>query len=269
MVTVNVRNASDARKEKIKKFWEMKAQKYPLPLEKGDDLKATESIIAVVKKRGVILSGKSILDIGCGTGAFTLPLALEAAWVKGLDVSEFMLAMFKKAASKHGVRNVEALRASWSDLDVHAQGFEKAFDIVWTAMSMAVSGKNDLSKMESCSRDWCVYVGWGNKRENALMEEVFKAHGIALRPPPGTEVMFELLSKMGRGPSIDFIETSWEWQGSVEEALEDIAGHVEMEGHGKAPDRKIIRNVIKSYAQDDSVRHTTHVEEGVIVWRST
>jgi SAM-dependent methyltransferase len=268
MVTMNERNASDAREEKIKKFWEMKAQKYPLPLEKGDDLKATESIIAVVKKRGVVLSGKSILDIGCGTGTFALPLAREAAWVKGLDISEFMLAMFKKAITKHGIRNVEALQASWRDLDISVQGFEKAFDIVWTAMSMAVLGKDDLVKMELCAKDWCVYVGWGNKRENALMEEVFKAHGMALRPPPGTKMVFEFLSKMDREPSIDFIETSWQWQGSVDEALEDIAGHIEMERYGKAPDRKIIRDIIKSYAQDDSVRHTTYVEEGIIVWRS-
>jgi SAM-dependent methyltransferase len=258
---------SYAKDERLRNFWEMKAKKYPLPFDKGSLLEATENIIAIMKKRGVMLSGKRVLDIGCGTGTFALPLAHEASSVTGLDISETMLAMFNELVVKYNITNVDAVHASWRDLDITAQGFEKTFDIVLTAMSMAVMDKDDLTKMEQCSRQWCVYVGWGHKRKNSLMEEVFKEHGMMLRPPPGTKTMFELLSKMNRQPCLDFIETSWDWEGTVDEAVEDIGGHVELEGYGKVPQQKIIREIIGRHAKNNIVRHTTYVEEGVIVWR--
>jgi SAM-dependent methyltransferase len=267
MVTMQTRKISDAKEERLRNFWEMKAKKYPLPFDEGSLLKATENIIAIVKQRGVVLSGKRILDIGCGTCTFALPLAREAASVTGLDISETMLAMFNELIVQYNIRNVDAVHASWKDIDVSAQGFERAFDIVWTAMSMAIMDKDDLEKMERCAKEWCVYVGWGNKRRNALMEEVFKEHGMTLKPPPGTKTMFDFLLKTNRHPSLDYIETSWDWQGTVDEALEDIAGHVELEGYGKIPQRKIIRKIIERYAENNVVRHTTYVEEGIIVWR--
>ncbi len=269
MVTMQTRKISGAKEERLRNFWEMKAKKYPLPFDEGSLLKTTKNIMAIVKKRGVVLSGRRILDIGCGTGTFALPLAHEAAWVTGLDISETMLAMFNELVVKYNIHNVDAVHASWKDFDISAHGFEKAFDIVLTAMSMAVMDKDDLTRMERCSKEWCIYVGWGNKRRNTLMEEVFNEHGMALRPPPGTKTMVELLSKMNRQPSLDFIETSWDWEGTADEAFEDIAGHVELEGYGITPKPKIIRDIIERYAQNNVVRHTTYVQEGIVVWGAT
>ena len=268
MVIVEKGKTSDAmREERLKHFWEMKAKKYPLPFDNGGLLKSTEDVVAIMKKRGVTFAGKRILDIGCGTGMFALPLSREAEWVTGLDISEAMLAIFSKLIAKYKIHNVDAVSASWGDLNISAHGFEKAFDIVLTTMSMAVKDKDDLVKMEQCAREWCMYVGWGNKRKNSLMEEVFREHGITLKPPPGAGLIFELLSKMGRQPSLDFIETFWNWQGTVDEAFEDIAGHVELEGYGKVPDKKIIREIMEKHVNNTMVQHTTYVEEGIIVWR--
>lgn len=81
--------------ETQKKFWEKMAEKYPLPFDKKH-LNKTQKIIKMAEDRGVQLDGATILDIGCGTGVYTLPLAQRAAQVTGLDLSAEMIVRFEK-----------------------------------------------------------------------------------------------------------------------------------------------------------------------------
>jgi SAM-dependent methyltransferase len=268
MVIMSTRNTTSAKEDKSKYFWDRKAKKYPLPFAEKC-LEETERMLRIVKQQGVVFAGKEVLDIGCGTGIYTLPIAREAASVTGLDFSETMLDRLNGEIKQHHIKNVKTLHANWRTFDISSNGFEKVFDIVWTAMSMGVTNKGDVKKMEQCSKTWCVYVGWGNKRKNTLMEEVFKEYGMVLRPPPGANAIFEMLIKMKRHPSLDLVETSWDWEGTVDEALEDLAGHIEMERPERVPNLNIIRDIIAQYAENNIVRHTTYVEEGIIVWRVT
>ncbi|MCI5209393.1 MAG: hypothetical protein D3910_11510, partial [Candidatus Electrothrix sp. ATG2] len=60
--------------EKQKKFWEKMAEKYPLPFDEKN-LAKTQKVIGKAEQRGVQIDGATILDVGCGTGVFSLPLA--------------------------------------------------------------------------------------------------------------------------------------------------------------------------------------------------
>ncbi len=252
------------REDRFRNFWEMKAKKYPLPFD-PENLKKTEEVISLVTSKGVETAGADILDIGCGTGIYTLPLARKALKVTGVDISEKMLGLFEEEAQRHGIHNWDHLQASWDSLDVSLQGFLRSFDIVWTSMSMAVCDEEDVKKMMLCSKQWCVYVGWGNKRKNTLMEEVFRIHSLPFGPPPGALIIYNLLKKTGWSSSLDFINTFWDWEGTVDETLEDLAGHIELTGH--PAQRKLIRDVVSQMEVNGRVRHRTYVEEGVIVWR--
>ena len=81
--------------------------------------------------------------------------------------------------SAAGVHNVGPVKASWKTTDPAIHGFEKAFDIAWVSMSPAVQTLPDFEKMEQCARQWSVSIGWGRKRENDLMQEIFSLHGLA------------------------------------------------------------------------------------------
>ncbi|MGH7060938.1 MAG: SAM-dependent methyltransferase, partial [Stellaceae bacterium] len=56
-----------------------------------------------------VAAGERVLEIGCGTGAFTMPLA-EAAGARGsvlgADISEAMLAGARKRTAESGLRNI-------------------------------------------------------------------------------------------------------------------------------------------------------------------
>jgi SAM-dependent methyltransferase len=254
------------RRKKQQIFWEQMADKYPLPFD-AKSLSDTNRIIGLAETRGVRIDGTAILDIGCGTGMYSLPLARRAARVVGLDYSDGMLARFEKERLAHGIDNAVAIQASWKDADVVTLGLEKDFDVVWASMTPAVRDADDLARMNRCARKWCVYIGWGKVRRNPLLEEVFQAHDLTFGPPPGAGAIQTILKRQGIDTEMDLIETHWDWQGSEVEARAHAAGFVEAQGN-IAPDEEEIREIVARYKENGPVRHRTEVEMGVLVWRS-
>ena len=257
------KSESYSRQDKFSAFWEHKALSYPLPFEEKT-FAETCRVISLVKSRGVEIAEAGILDIGCGTGIFTLPLAREAAMVTGLDDSVSMISRMENVMASEDIRNVTPITAAWKDIDISARHFEKAFDIVWVSMSPAIQTAQDFERMEKCARKWCVYVGWGRKRKNALMEEIFSLHGARYGPPPGAAAAYDILVQSGKNPSLDYFEASWEWTGRVEDALEEAVCFIEMQG-GKAR-RDLISETLNRHERDGMIRHITDVEEGLLVW---
>jgi SAM-dependent methyltransferase len=250
--------------ERFKKFWEMKALRYPLPFDKGT-IEKTLSVISMAKAKGVEIQGKKILDIGCGTGIYTLPLARQAAHVTGLDSSETMIKRLKNEAENHHISNLDIIKESWKDMDIETMNLKKRFDIVWTSMSMAVKDKQDFIKMESCSLDWCVFIGWGRVNRNPIMEEAFRMHNIQHGPHPGAANAFAILRALGRSPVLEYFSDFWDWEGTLEEAVDDISGYIQM--RGAAADRDRLKSLLSKYARNDTIRHRTNVEEGIVVWQ--
>lgn len=79
--------------------------------------------------RSAVAPGETVLEVGCGTGAATLPLAEavgESGRVIGIDISEPMLAVARRRTAESGLRNISLLLA---DAQVH--GFEPdSFDLI-------------------------------------------------------------------------------------------------------------------------------------------
>ena len=71
-------------------------------------------------------TGKEILDVGCGTGRFMIPLAARGARVTGLDPAPTMIDMARKLIGKENL--LDRCDFVVSDLDTWATG--RKFDIV-------------------------------------------------------------------------------------------------------------------------------------------
>lgn len=241
----------------------MKAKRYPKPFSEKVHPKVV-SLIERIKKAGVDFKNRMVLEIGSGTGVYTLPMAQEASFVYGIDCSEEMGRVLLKEAEKHRIKNIHIQIGFWDEMDIDALGLRKNFDLVFAIMTSAVKTQEDLLRMEACSKRWLCYVGWGRKRRNPLMEEVFKLHGLELKPPPGALSVYQILKGLGRNPSLEFFEDSWDWEGSMEEALEDLSGFIEM--HGIHSEKEIILEVLHQHEIGSYINHTTYVEEGLIIW---
>lgn len=249
--------------EKIRVFWNKRAKKYPRAFDKSV-YKRTLYVLERIQQAGVSFDNKRVLEIGIGTGVYGLPIAMKAKYVVGLDCSEQMLNILKEESKKHHISNIEIYTAFWHEVDIDKMVWRAAFDIVLAAMTPAIKTREDVLKMEACSKKWLVYVGWGRKRENILKQEIFRLHGTELKIPGGVLMLRNILEELGRKPYCEFYETSWDWQGSIEEALDDVSSFLEAQGIN--PDKEKILKVLEKYAQNGKIKHTTHAEQGFLVW---
>lgn len=245
-------------------FWDNMADRYPLPFN-AETLNDTRKIIAIAEAGGVCIDQATILDIGCGTGIYTLPLAQRATHITGVDSSDKMLSYCKKERDSSNLENVRILQVDWQKDDIESLGSTGVFDIVWASMTPAIRTGDDVLKMRQCANKSCVYIGWGRLRKNDLLEEVFAAHNQVFGPPPGAAAIRTILENQGICPRTTQITTSWNWQGNLEEACRNAAGYLEA-GSDTEVQLESIKKIISRYIQDGKVSHTTHVEMEVLVW---
>lgn len=245
-------------------FWDVKSKKYPLPYEESVYNKTIE-IIKMVTKKGVNIEGTRILDIGCGTGIFTLPLAEKASYVIGLDNSKAMIKILKEQADKKGLRNLAIEYKSWDDVEIDTLNWKKAFDIVWASMTPAIKNARDLEKMEQCSKNWCVYIGWANRRENSFLEKAFELFGGKYVSPAGGINVNRILDEMNRKLYVEDFNDSWSWKGSTEEAIEDVMINLHM--NQIKPQLDMVKTYVEKHVVNGIVSHTTFAEKRLIIWQ--
>ena len=250
-------------------FWEEKAHTYPHPF-KEDILSFTEAISGIVEERCLSIKGAKILDIGCGTGAFALPLALQGASVTALDISETMLKRLAAEAQRQGIQGVKTIRASWKQIDPHNAGLSGLFDVVLSALSIAVETKKDILKMEECSNQWCICIASGKTRREARCEKILRAFGAPLNPRPDIRKIRDKLEDLGRTFSYESFSVTEREKRTAIQLAEGVARR--LEASGKIPNRSRILSTIvglcNKYAGEDSaIEYELSTDMGILLWR--
>jgi SAM-dependent methyltransferase len=77
-----------------------------------------ERVVAAVLERAAARETDVVVDLGCGTGQLSLPLAQQAARVLAVDVSPLMIERLDANASHEGLGNVEGQVAAIEHLDL-------------------------------------------------------------------------------------------------------------------------------------------------------
>jgi SAM-dependent methyltransferase len=151
-----------------------------------------ESLALLLARLG-LSDGESVLEIGCGTGALTLPLA-EAVGERGrvvaVDISEPMLGAARQKVGERGLRNVTLLSG-----DAQVFAFEPAaFDVATSRMGVmffadpAAAFGNIRGALKPSGR--LVFACWAPLAEN---RHWLISYDVALRhlgppvPPPAHE----------------------------------------------------------------------------------
>ena len=114
-----------------------------------------------------------ILDIGCGTGTYSLCFADTVRSVKGLDVSGEMIALARRNAEAMNVANAEFSVSDWETADVSGIG---RFNLTIAHMTPAVHDGATLGKMLAVSSGWCFLAGYVS-RENRTWDEIYRIYG--------------------------------------------------------------------------------------------
>ncbi|MEA3307618.1 MAG: class I SAM-dependent methyltransferase [Elusimicrobiota bacterium] len=245
-----------------KKFWKTKASNYPLPFD-PDTFKKTKRIIRRIKKENIIFKNKNIIDIGCGTGIYTLPFALEAAEVTGTDFSLLMLKKMKEEAKNQKIKNLKTIYSSWEDFDFKKH--RKNYDIAFASMTAAIKTASAVKKMETVATDYCIVVSWAGKRKNAFMREIYKNFGIKDKAPDFIGTISKILKKRDVKYKKVLIEDSWSFKGTAKEAAIQALPHLQINGVKISLDK--LEKIIAEKFGTREIHHTTFAGKGIVIWK--
>lgn len=171
-----------------------------------------------------VRDGETVLDMGCGSGALSVPLAADGHAVIAADFSEGMLARTREECAMAGVTGVETMLLSWAD-DWAAHGVgPKSVDVALASRSIATDDlEAALMKLTATARRRaCVTLTTGASPRTD--ERVLTALGLQHVLGRDHVYAFMILTHAGFAPSVDYIVSDRpETYASPEEAHEKLA----------------------------------------------
>ncbi|EGK8083819.1 class I SAM-dependent methyltransferase [Campylobacter lari] len=116
------------------------------------------------------LQDKSVVDIGCGSGVWTLHLAQKAKSVLGIDSSSAMLEILQEDAKTHAISNVKTLNL---DFENFYKNNNTKFDLAFLSMSPALQNEKDYQAFLNLASKK-VYLGWASRRKSSFLDPIFE-----------------------------------------------------------------------------------------------
>ena len=100
-----------------------------------------------------LLPEDSVLDIGAGTGNYTIPMAAACREAAALDVSPESLRVLSSRAEALGLTNIRTVELPWEEYRP-----ESPYDLVFSSMCTAICSTEELLRMESMAKRCCGIV---------------------------------------------------------------------------------------------------------------
>lgn len=183
-------------------YWNARARTYTTK-------DAPNSYTARFLEAAQLLPGDTVLDMGCGTGNLTIPMAEAGHQVMAADFSSGMLAKLEAAVRKSGLHGcVRTLQLAWDD-DWEAAGLrEGQFDVCFASRSIATENLlGALAKLDwAARRRACITLPYGAspRSDDRMLKEI----GFDVQPSYDGAYALAMLSALGRLPSVSHIPTT-------------------------------------------------------------
>lgn len=238
------------------KRWNEKASTYS---RYGEDENSFEvNVLKDVKKYGISFKDKRVLDVGCGTGIYTLHVAKEALCVDGIDFAKQMLDVLKKDAKSLHVDNVTTVCSTWEEFTC-----KEFYDIAFSTMSPALTSVQAYEKFDVCAKQK-VYLGWGGKRESSLLNPLFELLGKTYRAPKGALELQKWLNENKKEYFSKEYEEVREISKSFEDMFENVCWHLKI--GGIEVDEKIVKEYLKSVQKDGIIKNEVKSKMMLLIW---
>lgn len=148
----------------------------------------------------------TVLDIGCGPGVLSVPLASRVRHVTALDASSAMLALAKQHAEEKGLKNISYVESSWQDADPSCLG---TFDNVIASYSLGMPDiaaallKMNVVAQKSVILYWFNGMTTWEKIVDDLGPSIHGGHG---RKHPKADLIYGALSQLGISADVTHLE---------------------------------------------------------------
>ncbi|HHW41674.1 MAG TPA: class I SAM-dependent methyltransferase [Syntrophomonadaceae bacterium] len=225
-------------------------------------------VLSWLEGQGVLQPGMDVLDIGAGTGVFTVPLARRGAKVTALEPAPAMLAALQKMVEAQGLTNVHFLDREWEKVDPVQEGLAGRFDVVFASLTPGVRDVETLEKMITCSRRWCFLCDYAGRRSAPGREELWRLLFSEEMPTPGHDIIYPLNYLYASGYRLSFQtwEDDWGEELPVAEAAAGLEEFFRLYTEVTPEIKKTIARYVEQRAVNGVYREEYRVRLGMILW---
>ncbi|MFZ5898302.1 MAG: class I SAM-dependent methyltransferase [Bacillota bacterium] len=242
-----------------KDFWNLVAPRYARRNRETQHI--VDEVVRLLAGNGVVGRQSEVLDIGCGPGTYTLPLAGLAARVVGLDTADKMLDVLKQEAAHYGVAaSVDVVAADWDDYPA-----QPAYDVVFAAQTPAIRDYDSLMKMNLVARRYCCLVSSAGSYKSSLRNVLWEA--VTGSPLTGRafdiQFPFNILYQEGYLPNLRFFAHACTLREPLDYVVEHYICYFKIFGYAGVDVEDKIRHLLEQKAGgnycEDQVEATTAV----------
>jgi SAM-dependent methyltransferase len=251
--------------------WNARAPSYAEHSESEGSQLRRNQIFSWLEQAGALQRHHRVLDIGSGPGAFSVPMARRVAEVVAVEPARGMVDILERKLESMGLKNVRTVQKTWEEVDLVAEGWRRAFDLVVASMSPGVSSPAMLEKMVAASASFCYLSGWSGDRwgkwgqaQRELWPLIF---GEELGDYPSDILYpFGLLYSLGYRPELRFVRPQVHLEMSEEEAVEGLLDHFDRYLDVGAEVRRTVRSYVGRNSRNGIFIQEATTCQGFMLW---
>ena len=207
----------------------------------------------------------TILDLGCGEGSITIPLAKRAKSVTGVDSAYKMLEILNEKAQKEGIGNIKTIEGDLTNITIDNVG---KHDIIVASRSLngVLDIKETIANINEIAGKY-VYITLFGPNNWKIEREFYEYIDKEYFEFPSHRYFFNILIDMGIYPNVENLNIGQERQyESVEEAMESGKWRLEiLNDEEKEELRKYLGDILEEN-EDGKLSNPNDKADWVLYW---
>ncbi len=179
-------------------FWDRRAERYAAGVKATDD----DRDPFLRRLRRVTDPSSTVLDVGAGTGRFTLPLAVGVRHATAVDPSAGMLGILRRDAERQGVTNLTTFLDTWEEAGTVTA------DVAFSAfvLPLVPDAGPFLAKLDAAAHRHALLF-LGAFCQDAVLDPLWRHfHGDPRVPGPSYIDALGVLRELGIAPTVKAVE---------------------------------------------------------------
>ena len=248
------------RKKDRKKDWN-KAAPHFHKSNLRDDYKTT-----LLKKLDILSKNDTVLDIGCGEGTITIPIAKKVKSVTGIDSAENMLKILNEKSNKENINNVNTILKPIEEIRYKDIG---NYDVVVASRSLnsIMPIKETLKEINKIANKYVFITLFGP--ENWKLEREFQEYiGNDPKDFPAYTYLINILYNMGIYANVERMDIkSYREYDTIEDAMDNGKFRVDLLNDEVIEKLKIYLNkVLKKDPKTGKLYNKKDKPDWILIW---
>ena len=223
---------------------------------------AQNELVNYLTEQRIVDSNDTVLDIGCGTGTYGLPLAARCSHVTELDGNLTAIKVVEERAAQAGLTNIRMVCKLWEEFNE-----EKQYDVVLSAMCPAICNFEDLYRMESLAKRQCVIItvmegSYDKHRSNIIRELGLKPEGMITE----SRIYLKALQFLSREVKLQTYSFKYEYRTSLQQMLDTYPTYLSIFGMSEKETVSFIKDYFMKNAVDGMIMDESQMNIAVISW---